>query len=591
MSNAKQVVYGYNWPADLTELEIEFNMLQQGLYKASPLPHYLAIDRLLWPEDDQHRWFILAFQYLCESTITALMGPADCGKTYPAAKWALIEYWTSPQDTLVLVSSTDVRGLELRVWGAIKDLYNRAIERFPHLPGTALDSKHVITTDKLGEDNRKARVLRKGIVCIPCMQSGRYVGLGKYVGVKQRRLRQIGDEVQLMGPTFLDAVPNFLGKDYKGAFLGNPLEPTDCLGRVAEPLEGWESQEEPEVTSVWPTRFHNGYCVNFVGTDSPNFEYPKHKPAKYPYMINWRKINAVIDFWGEDSIQYYSQCKGVMRFGLVGKRVITSQICREHNAHDEAIWMGPDTTQLYALDPAYGGEDRCVGGRIEFGKSSDETMIIRVHPPEVIPVKPGISEKPEMQIANHAKQEMDRYGIPPSHCFYDATGKGTMGESFARVFGSQPPVAIDSGGRPTSRPVRHDLYIYDEKMRTRRLKRCDEHYSKFVTEMWFSVRNVIECGQMRELPIDVMLEGCLREYGLASGNRIELEKKKDTRERMGKSPDLFDWLAIAIEGARQLGFVIKSMDSILIEDDPDDELQAAEADFDKTLQRALLTHV
>jgi hypothetical protein len=328
-----------------------------------------------------------------------------------------------------------------------------------------------------------------------------------------------------------------------------------------------------------------------VGTDSPNFDYPKHKPAKYPYMINWRKINAVIDFWGEDSIQYYSQCKGVMRFGMVGKRVITSSMCQQHKAHDEAIWRGTPTIKLYALDPSYGGDDRCVGGIVEFGEAPDEKQILKVYPPEVIPVKPGISEKPEMQIANHAMQRMSMAGITPDRAFYDASGKGTLGESFARVFGTQPPVAVWSGGKPTQRAVRHDLFILDERTRGKRLKRCDEHYSKFVTEMWFSVRNVIECDQMRDLPIDVMMEGCLREYGTATGNRIELESKDDTRERMGKSPDLFDWLAIAVEGARQLGFHIKSFDAELIENDTYDGKDEAEEELDTIMHKALLTHV
>jgi hypothetical protein len=593
MSNGNVLKYGLEWPPGMTDIEIEFSMLQLKLWKDSPLEHYLSIDRLLWPEDDQHRWFKLVFEHLAKNTITTLMGCSDSGKTYPTAKWGLIEYWTSPNDTLVLVSSTDVRGLELRVWGAMKDLFNRALERYPYLPGLVLDSKHAITTDAITEDNRQARVLRKGIICIPCMQSGRYVGLGKYVGVKQKRLRQIGDEVQFMGPSFLDAIPNYLGKDYKSAFLGNPLETTDCLGRLAEPLDGWDSQEEPEKTACWPTKFFNGWCVNLVGTDSPNFEYPKHKPPKYPYMISWRKIDSTINFYGKDSIQYYSQCKGVMRFGLVGRRVITSDLCKKHHAHEDALWLDTNRTKLYALDPSYGGEDRCVGGVLEFGQSDRDELVLKVHPPEVIPVKPGISEKPEMQIARHAKMRMDEHNIPPERCFYDATGKGTLGESFAVVFGNTPPVAVAAGGPPTDRPVRHDLFVIDKKTGARRLKRCDEHYSKFITEMWFSVRTMIECEQMRELPLEVMLEGCLREYGTVRGDKIEIESKKDTRKRMGKSPDLFDWLATGVEGARQLGFQIKSITTHLegVQDNPDDPVLQAAEHYDRVIKGAMLQHV
>jgi hypothetical protein len=101
-----------------------------------------------------------------------------------------------------------------------------------------------------------------------------------------------------------------------------------------------------------------------------------------------------------------------------------------------------------------------------------------------------------------------------------------------------------------------DLYIYDEENRVRRLKYCYEHYSKFVTELWFSVRFTIESGQLRNLPEDVMEEGCMREWRKVKGDKTELETKEEMKERTRRSPDLFDWLSIAIEGARRRGFQI-----------------------------------
>jgi len=591
MSNAIITQYGYDWPEDSLQIDIELAMLRDNLFaEGKAVEHFNKIERLLWPEDDVHRWSELAFKTLVEETITVMMGPADAGKTYPAAKWALIEYWTDPDNTLVLVSSTDVRGLELRVWGAIKDLFNRARDIYPHLPGTPLESYHSISTDKITRDD-KARVLRKGIICIPCMQSNRYVGLGKYVGVKQKRLRQVADECQLMGSSFLDAIPNFLGKDYKGVFLGNPLDPMDPLGRVAEPVEGWDKQEEPEKTTTWRTRFHNGICINFVGTDSPNYDHPSYLPPRYPYMISWRKVDAVKSFWEEDSIQYYSQCKGVMRYGLVGHRVVTQQMCNQHGAHEPAIWGGDNVTRIYGVDPAYGGEDRCVGGMIEWGPDRDGKMILKVYPPRVIPVKPGIAEKPEDQIAAEVQRDLQRFNIPVENCYYDSFGKGTVGHAFALLFGHQTPKPVDSGARPSSRPVRSDLLIWDEAKHQKRHKRCDEHYSKFVTEMWFSVRYTIECNQMRELPHDVMLEGCLREYGVVQGNKTEIEKKSDTRKRMGRSPDLFDWLAICIEGARDQGFQIGNIAADADEADPFDDYYEQEKEFRDVLSRATLQHI
>ena len=343
-----------------------------------------------------------------------------------------------------------------------------------------------------------------------------------------------------MGPSFLDSVPNYLGKDYRAAFLGNPLDIMDPLGRIAEPVSGWASHPEPTKTTVWDIKLPNSKCVNFVGSDSPNFDYPKDEPPRYPYMVSWLKLDAVKQFWGENSHEFFSQCLGVMRSGLVARRVITPELCRQHGAHEPAVWKNTDITRVYALDPSYGGEDRCIGGMVEFGESEDGTQIIKVYMPKRYTVIPGQAVKPEDQIAIQLKNDLHAMDIPTRNSFYDPYGKGTLGFSFSQIFGADGPIPIDSGAQATERPVRHDLMIFDLKLREKRLKKCSEHYSKFATEAWFSVRYVIECGQMRDLPMDVMRDGCLREFG-NRGSKIEIEGKEKTRDRMGRSPDLFDW--------------------------------------------------
>ncbi len=518
----------------------------------------------------------------------------NSGKTYPSAKWLLTEYWADPDKTLGLVSSTDVRGLELRIWGQLKGLFNRAKDRFPWLPGIPLESLHCITTDDIDEDHDRARVLNRGIICIPCLQGGRYVGLGKYHGIKAPRLRQVGDELQLMGQSHLDSLPNYLGKDYRGGFLGNPLDPTDPLGAIAEPRDGWDSVPEPIQTTTWKTKMFDGTCVNFIGTDSPNYDFPQDQPVKYPYLINRKKVEAVSAFWGEDSQQYYSQCKGVMKTGLLSRRVITSQLCTDHHAHDKAIWSGNgDRKRVYAVDAAYSGTggDRCVGGWAEFGEDIDGIQVLRVSPPKIIPVSIRIPTLPEDQIATFVRDDCRQNGIVEEDIGYDSTGRGTLGAAFARIFGARVPVPVEFGGRPSRRPVRHDLFVEEEGGK-QRLKRCDEHYFDFVTELWFSSRYVIECDQMRELPIDVMKEGCAREYGVTAKNKIFVESKHDpkARERMGRSPDLYDWLVTIIEMARQRGFKIQRLGAALVEDDQSDSISKAAEEYETVLNDHMLVH-
>ncbi len=89
--------------------------------------------------------------------------------------------------------------------------------------------------------------------------------------------------------------------------------------------------------------------------------------------------------------------------------------------------------------------------------------------------------------------------------------------------------------------------------------KCCDYYSKRVTEFWYSVRQVIEAGQFRGMTEDVMLEGCSREFKRVGANKIEVESKKEMKEKLGRSPDLFDALAYAVHGARQTKFQIRKL--------------------------------
>lgn len=597
--------YGLGWQADCDPLEREFYMIRRGgcwrkkngqVIGLGLYEHYKAAMTLMWPEDDWHRWAELALKEILANKVTCLLGPQNSNKTYSAAKFALTDYFIFPQETCVLVSSTDVRGLELRVWGQMKALYNRAMDRFDWLPGNIIDSLHAITTQQIEEDasgKKKGRIMNRGIICIPCLQSGRYVGLGKYIGIKSPRLIFVADECQVMGPNFLDAVSNLGGaRHFKFIPCGNPIDPIDPLGMAAEPRDGWGSIPESTKTTTWETKFLDGKCVNFVGFDSPNNDYPDDQPLKFPYLINKKRIEEVAAFWGRDSQRFWEQCGGVMKTGLLCRRIITRDLCREHHAQERAVWAGTARTKVYAIDAAYSGVggDRCVGGWGEFGTSIDGIEILRINPPITIPISIISKKSPEDQIAEYVKKDADANGVPPENIFYDSTGRGTLGIAFAKLYGQTPPVPVEFGGRPSVRPVRHDLFVIDGDVK--RHQRCDEYYVDFVSELWFSSRYVIECDQMRELPEETMKEGCQREYGRAKGNKLFIESKHDkkAREHMVRSPDLYDQLVTLIEGARQRGFQIKRLGAELIEVEQSDWWDEEREFFEDTMQSKMLVH-
>lgn len=562
------IKYGHTWPDTTHPVVIEMKAIQWGgKWKSNGrgcgeglFHHYKALQTLLWPGLDHHRWSDLVLKSILENNIIAILGPKSSGKTHNVARFALTDYFCFPHNTGILISSTTLDAMQIRIWGEIKKLFKLAKERFDWLSGHLVEYKHCLSTDDI-EDG--VRDFRNGVVGIPCMVGTKYVGLGKYVGFKNNRVRLFADEAQFMGGGFLDAISNLDGNDdFKAVILGNPVDPTDQLGRAAEPEVGYSSLPEPTKTTTWKTRFMEGIAINLVGTDSPNFDYPESEKPRYRYLIDQRRINNVAKFWGKDSHQYYSQCVGVMKQGLTARRVITRQICIAQKAFEGVVWGPGPHRKIYAIDAAYSGTDgdRCVAGHVETGFGMDGGEIIRVGIPKIVPVSVGDSgNSPEDQIANFVQQDIAELGIKPDEVFYDSTGRGTLGAAFARVFGTSVPVPVEFGGSATERPVRHDLFMFDEKTKRKRLVTCYEFYRKLVSELWFSVRYCIESGQMRELPEDVAHEGYQREWCLVSGNKVEVESKLDMKERVGFSPDLFDWLATAVEGARRSGFKIQRL--------------------------------
>jgi len=394
---------------------------------------------------------------------------------------------------------------------------------------------------------------------IPTVQGGRNVGLGKWIGIKQKRIRLIADDCTAMSNTFLSAFSNLNNNvDFQAIVLGNPADILDPLGVAAEPKDGWSNHLEPTKTSVWDTKFFNGRCVNLVGLDSPNFDFPPDKPTRYPYLISQKKIDETSSAFKKDSFEYYSQCVGVMKISQLARRVVTRDLCRQFHVSDNCIWDGP-TIKIGGLDAAYNG-DRCVGGDIEFGKCVDGKVRIQFHPPHIVPVKVKTSEPmdAEEQIARYEKEFCESKDIPPENFGHDSTGRGSLGTALARVW-SANCVPIEFGGVPSQRPVTLDTFINDEKTGVRRLKRCDEHYSKRVSELWFSIRYAIEADQIRGLTDDVIDELCMREWDRVKNDKIEIESKRDMKERIGRSPDLADWASICVEMARRRGFQISKL--------------------------------
>lgn len=533
--------------------------------------HYERVRKIIWPKLDDHRWHELCRDEVTSHKITVLMGPGSSGKTHEAAWIALVAYWARPEETCVLVSSTHMAGLRKRVWAEINMLWEQGTERFPKLAGHLLDSAMAITTDNIDDcelGERKSRDMRKGIFGVPCVTGGKFVGLGKFIGIKQKYMMLVADEASMMGETFLSAFSNLnKNENFQAIVLGNPNDPLDPLGRAAEPKEGWtDDYMEPKKTRCWDTRFMNGRCVNLIGLDSPNFDFPADQPTRYKYLISKEKIEDTLSFFPKDSMEYYSQCVGSMKIGTIARRVLSREMVRVYNAQRDAVWDGSSRIKVYFVDSSYGG-DRCVAGSAEIGKEVGGRQIVKFNQPKIIPIIIGKGLEPEDQIAIFVKNDCEEEGIPPDCMGHDSTGRGGLGTALAREW-SALTNPIDSGGRPTKRPVSLEIQIDDPETGQKRPKRCDEHYDRLVSEFWFSVRYAVEASQVCNLPEEAVEELCARKWDRIRGDKVSIEVKDGTpnrpgmKQRTGKSPDVGDWAAGIIEMARRKGFIISKLGNL-----------------------------
>src|SRR5437899_7513134 len=256
-------------------------------------------------------------------------------------------------------------------------------------------------------------------------------------------------------------------------------------------------------------------------------------------------------------------------------------MCKREGAFNTVTWGGGGRTRIYAIDAGFGG-DPCEVVNIEFGEDHNGITVIQFTPTRTIPIRVSPDVSAEDQIALYVKSDCTRLGVPDENIFFDAGMRATLGISMSRII--SPMVNAINFGRPaTDRPVNEDTFTKDPKTGEKRMVKCSEQYSNFVTEMWYSMREVVEAGQARELPQPAAEDFALRDWRWVPGplgQRYELETKPEYKARNQSSPNRADVCVIALEGARRLGFRIQNAK----------KYQNPENQDDRWLERELQKH-
>lgn len=551
------------------------NTVGRGLFY-----HFVQLESLLWPHKKWHRWSELILDNYLKYRTIGCIGPASSGKSFCFGTDALADYYVWSDCTTIMVCSTTIEMLEQRIWGEMKRHHAMAKKVRSWIAGNVIESRRRIVTDDRDQAS-EGRDFRNGIIGIPCKRGNDFVGLGDFAGVKNKRVRMIADELHLLERVFVDAISNLdKNPDFKAAGLGNPKDTTDALGVLCEPsaaLNGWDGGiDQQPGTKTWETRRPEGICIQLPGSDSPNLDGKLGVP-----LITQADIDRDVAFYGTDSIWVTMMDEGKMPRGQGSRRVLTRNMCLKNRALEDPQWRNSNRTRIACLDAAYKGVggDRCVYAELEFGDEADTVAdmgtqvvellvnqgttklvtrpimaLLRI---EVVPIIGNGKEEAEEQIVAFVKSHCEDSGIPAQNFFYDSGMRTGLVAAFGRLWSpfTQP---IDCGGPASEKMVSDQINML-----------CKDYYFNYVSEMWFSVRNIVESGQFRGMKEEVMNEFSWREWGMAGKNKIQVEPKADMKRKTGRSPDLADCVAVGIEGARRMGFVIKNIGKkvdIVVED-------------------------
>ena len=585
-SSTKYKSYGLFWPNNSDPVSVELHCISKGgKWKNSKgeevgaglFHHYKRFQELVWPQKlwkkgpFVNHWAEACLETYINNKYIGAMGCAGSSKSDSFGSNVLTDWYAFPWCTTVLVSSTDLKSLELRIWGMIKRYHRSAKDMRSWLPGHLIEGKQMLV-EASNKECSDGRDFKNGIIAVAAKRGSSYVGLGPLIGIHNKRVRLLADECNLMPRAFLDAASNLSKcEDFKLVGLGNPNETTNAHGFLCEPspeIGGWEGGiDQTPGTKTWKTRFPGGVCLQLPGSDSPNMRAPEGEPPPFPFLITREQMSNDAQIWGIDDWHYTMMNEARMPRGQGTRRVLTRQTCLKFGAFNEVQWRDSRITKIAFLDAAYRGVggDRCVFGEIQFGVEAEAfkqdspmsaivaqdinavggRQVINLVDTTTIPISSDKDAEPaEDQIVAFVMAQCDARGIPPENFYFDSGMRTSLVSAFSRGW-STAINSVDCGGKPTESVVSSDIKTM-----------CREYYSKFVTELWFSVRLAVESTQFRGMTEEVCTEFSQREWKLVSGNKIEVESKDEMKAKTGRSPDLADAVAVGLFGARQRGFVI-----------------------------------
>lgn len=516
------LLWGFANHPVLRAKEYYFWRIADELWNHPELPEPMFI-RHEWSE--QIIWECLNNRYL------SVGGAASSGKSHCLAGYGIIQWLSKPRDTMVLITSTSLREARKRIWGSIISLLS------------VIDGAPINIRDSIGSanyvDENGITFDRAGLSLIAAERSRTKEAVGKIIGIKQKRLILIADELGELSEAIISGAMSNLSKNpfFQCVGLSNPASRFDAFGVWSAPENGWDSVNVLTDYS-WRTRWGGKY-IRLDGERNPNVIAGY---TKYQFIPSEDQMEEDRQLMGETSRLYYRMVKAVffdadgddtiytegdlIKTGTTGKTQFvgkTEKIC----GVDLGFTSGGDATMLTFATVGTNTEGQYC---IQFDES------IRVNDDATNKAVPRT-----YQVVAAIKKECERRGVKPSHVGVDATGAG---DPFCDVLAGEwsPEILrVKFGGTASDKKVSQNSKIVGSELYTNR-----------VSELWFISKELMRNRQVFGVSSDMAREMVARTYTMVKGTgvRIKAESKGELKAKLGHSPDLTDSAFVAVDLAR-----------------------------------------
>jgi|TARA_R100000458_G_C8273733_1_gene248605 hypothetical protein len=503
--------------------EYYFWRLCDELWNHEELPEPLMV---------KHPWAESMIQAVIQNKYVSIGGAASSGKSHTMAAWGILNWLAAPRDTLVLLTSTTLREARKRIWGSVISLL------------TVLEGAPFKIRDSIGNVayvNENGTLIEKaGLSLIAAERSKTREAVGKFIGIKQKNVILIADELSELSTAILQAGLSNLSKNPSFSLVGlsNPASRWDAFGEWSEPAQGWDSID-PNIDETWKTKW-GGLYKRYDGERSPNIIAGE---TVFPWLPTEEKIEEDKALLGQESRGYYRMVRAVFFDSDETDGVYTDAELVKSGAMGSIEWEGTPTP-IAGCDPAFtNGGDRTIlyTGHVGYDKSGQFVCQLG----EAIALTDDATNKAvprSYQIVQQIKDECNKRKILPANLGIDSTGAGSpLADILAAEFGDDI-LRVSFGGKAS-----------DKRVSTNSKLVGNELYVNRVTELWFVGKEFCRTNQLFGITNELAQEVVGRKYDMVKGStlRMKLESKPDYKNRLGKSPDLADAAFICIDVARQ----------------------------------------